>query len=48
MVVISNFGMRFTYNVLAPEDGFEPPTYGFGDHRSANWNYSGSGSEGEI
>ena len=25
---------------LASEDGFEPPTYGFGDHRSANWNYS--------
>ena len=33
---------------LAPEDGFEPPTYGFGDHRSANWNYSGIlvGTEG--
>ena len=25
---------------LASEDGFEPPTYGFGDHRSANWNYT--------
>ena len=33
---------------MAPEDGFEPPTRGFGDRCSANWNYSGLGSEGEI
>ena len=25
---------------MASEDGFEPPTCGFGDRRSANWNYS--------
>jgi len=26
--------------LLATAEGFEPPTYGFGDHRSANWNYA--------
>ena len=33
---------------LAPEDGFEPPTRGFGDRCSANWNYSGLGGGGQI
>ena len=31
---------KLTPNSLASVDGFEPPTYGFGDHRSANWNYT--------
>jgi len=26
--------------MLATAEGFEPPTYGFGDHRSASWNYA--------
>jgi hypothetical protein len=33
---------------MDPEERFELPTRGFGGRCSANWNYSGLGSEGRI
>ena len=33
---------------MATAEGFEPPTYGFGDHRSANWNYAVSFLAGDT
>jgi hypothetical protein len=40
--------VRYLQIKLAPEERFELPTRGFGDRCSANWNYPGLGSEGEI
>lgn len=30
---------HFPVKTLATREGFEPPTCGFGDRRSASWNY---------